>query len=320
MLRVGVIGTGAMGQHHVRIYSEIDDVELIGISDVDEKRVTELGKQFNITSYTDYNKLLSQKLDAVSIAVPTTFHKQVALDAIAEGTNILVEKPLTDTLENADAIISAAHDAGLTLMVGHVERFNPIIPVIKQSIQKLKVVSIDIIRVGPLPPRVNDVGVIKDLAIHDIDLIRYLTNSEFKNMCSMISRNISTNEDTAVLSFEMENGVLAHITTNWLTPFKVREISIALTDKFIKGSFIDQKVTEYSQYNINNSYLVKELNVIHAEPLQIELKAFIKSVIEKSSPPVTGQDGRKALEVAVNLLKGHKKECGISDYAGTGFE
>ena len=168
MMRVGVIGTGAMGQHHVRIYSEMDDVELVGISDVDEKRVGELASQYSTLPFTDYDELLAQDLDAVSIVVPTMLHKQVVLDALAVGTNVLIEKPIADTVENANAMISAAQDAGLTLMVGHIERFNPAVTKMKEIIDSGllgKIVSISTRRVGPYNPRIRDVGIILDLGV-----------------------------------------------------------------------------------------------------------------------------------------------------------
>ncbi|MBC2698488.1 MAG: Gfo/Idh/MocA family oxidoreductase, partial [ANME-2 cluster archaeon] len=130
-MRVGVIGVGAMGQHHVRIYNEMANVELIGISDVSESRVNELSSQYGVPGFIDHTELLKQDLDAISIAVPTTLHKQVGLDAIACGINILIEKPLSDTIENAKDLVNAASDAGVKLMVGHIERFNPAVMKLK---------------------------------------------------------------------------------------------------------------------------------------------------------------------------------------------
>jgi len=302
ILKVGVIGVGTMGRHHARVYSELPDVELVGVADVGESAFI-IAEKYHTRAFDDYKELLRENLDAVSIAVPTSLHKQVAMDAAHAGTHILVEKPIADTLENARDIIKAAQQNGVKLMVGHIERFNPIIPVIKKCIENATVVLISITRVGPLPPRVKDVGVVVDLAVHDIDLIGYLTNSKFKRIHSLTSSNLSRYEDAAILSFEMENGTLAQITTDWLTPFKVREISIATKEKFIKGWFADQKVIEYSKYKENSSYTVKELDIPYAEPLQLELKAFIESIKKDKDPPVTAYDGLKALEIALRCLE-----------------
>lgn len=144
----------------------------------------------------------------------------VELVGVADVNEDVVHE-IADTVENARRIIKSADKNGVTLMIGHIERFNPIIPVIQRSIGNSDIISIDVTRVGPFPPRIRDVGVVIDLATHDIDLIRYLTNSGFKKIYRLTSKNISKNENFAILSFEMENGVLTHITTNWLTPFKI---------------------------------------------------------------------------------------------------
>jgi len=303
VIRVGVIGVGAMGRNHARVYSELSDAKLIGIADIDEKLAAPVAQSYECKAYANYEDLLSENLDAVSIAMPTSLHKRAALAAIEKGINILVEKPIAGTIEDATKIIEAAKRNGVKLMVGHIERFNPIVAAIKESITDLQVVSIDITRVGPLPPRIKDVGVIVDLAIHDIDLTRYLANSEFKRVYGLTSKSIFEHEDTAILLFEMENGILAHITVNWLTPFKVREINVATTENFIKGWFIEQKVYEYSRYQEDSSYVVKELNVPRAEPLKLELKKFIECIEKDEEPPITGQDGLRALEIAMLCLE-----------------
>lgn len=302
MLKAGVIGLGAMGKNHAKVYSELSNVELVGVADVDFELAGSIAQRYNTVPFPDYNELLKRGLDAVSIAVPTSLHREVALDVTRAGTNMLVEKPIANTTEAAREIIKSAEENGVKLMVGHIERFNPVISIIKKHIEGTEVSLIEITRIGPFPPRIKDVGVVIDLATHDIDLIRYLTGSEFKKIRALTSRSLSSNEDTAVLVFEMANGVLARITVNRLAPFKVREISIATKEKFIKASLTDQKVFEYSRYEENDSYLVKELGVPFSEPLKLELAAFIDSIRNNTPPPITGEDGLKALEVAIQCL------------------
>ncbi|MBI2830666.1 MAG: Gfo/Idh/MocA family oxidoreductase [Chloroflexi bacterium] len=302
MIRVGVIGVGAMGRHHARIYSELPGVELVGVADLDSESLSAVASRYRTKGFNDYQELLRQSLDAISIVVPTSVHKTVALEAANAGLNMLIEKPIADTIPNAKEIIKACQKNRVKLMIGHVERFNPILPVVKKAIENLHVISIDMVRVGPLPPRIKDVGIVVDLGTHDIDLLRYLTSSDFKKVRGMLSKGPSGKEDTAVLSFEMENGVLAHITTNWLTPFKIREINIAAREKYIKGWFIEQKVAEYKLCDEADTYTVKELKVPFGEPLRLELAAFLKSIAGGESPPVTGEDGLRALEVAVQCL------------------
>ncbi|MCL0058168.1 Gfo/Idh/MocA family oxidoreductase [Dehalococcoidia bacterium] len=304
MIKVGVIGVGTMGKHHARVYEGLSDVELVGVADVNKDAVHQVAERYNTEAFTEYRELLTRDLDAVSIAVPTFLHEEVAVDTAEAGVNMIIEKPIADTVENARKIIRSTHENEVKLMVGHIERFNPIIPVIQNSIGNTDIISIDIARVGPFPPRIRDVGVVIDLATHDIDLIRYLTKSEFKKMYSLTSKNISENEDIAILSFEMENGVLAHITTNWLTPFKIREINIATKEKFIKGLFIEQKVSEYSRYKEDGSYVIKQLSVPFGEPLELELKAFLMCVKNNLEVPVSGEESLNTLTVAFKCLKG----------------
>ncbi len=304
MINVGVIGVGAMGSNHARIYSELPEVKLVGIADVNKKTVEIISKKYGIVAFTDYRKLLKKNLDAVSVCTPTSLHEKISIDAIGAGCHVLVEKPISDTIAGARKIIATAKKRNVKLMVGYVERFNPIIPAIKKSIEDSKVISINIIRVGPFPPRLRNIGVVIDLATHDIDLIRYLTDSEPKKVHGFVSsKNVCDYDDAANLIFEMKNGILAQITANWLTPFKVREINVATKEKFIKGWFIEQKVVEYSKYRENDFYTVHELPIRFSEPLKLELKTFIEGIKEDKEVPVSGYDGLKALEIALKLVR-----------------
>lgn len=304
MIRIGVIGVGTMGRNHTRVYSEMQDVELVGISDSDKERANIVAKEFKIRAFTSHKELFKQDINAVSIAVPTSQHKKIAIDAANAGIHILLEKPIAESIENANEIINNCKSNGVTLMIGHIERFNPIIPIIKKYIKNSEVLSIFITRVGPIPPRIKDVGVVIDMAIHDIDLIRYISESNFKKIYALTKNAISVYEDTAILSFQMENGILANIITSWLTPFKIREINIATKEKFIKGCLISQKLTEFSKYTENGSYIVKEINVPYGEPLKIELQSFLDCINKKLKPVITGEDGKKALEIALRCLEG----------------
>ena len=302
MLKVGIIGVGTMGRRHARVYSELSDVELVGVSDTNAKTAILVAGKYRTVPFTDYKDLLKEDLDAVSIAVPTTAHKKIAVDVAIAGIDMLVEKPIADTLKNAEAMSRTAYSNNVKLMIGHIERFNPVVQVIKKSIEKADVISIDIARVGPLPPRIKDVGVVIDFAIHDIDLIRYLTNSDILDAWGFTSRDKAQNEDSAFLYFKTVNNVLAHITANWLTPFKVREINIATKDKFVKGWLIDQKVKEYSDYRADGTHMVKDLYVPFGEPLKLELEAFVDCVKNDKAVPITGYDGLMALEAALKCL------------------
>ena len=302
LLKVGVIGLGAMGRNHLRVYSELPDIELAGIADMNVESAESMAEKYHSQPFTDYKRLLRSGLDAVSIVVPTSLHHEVALETARAGVNMLIEKPIAHTLRAAEEMIRMAAENKVKLMVGHLERFNPAVAVVKKEIEGSQVCSIEITRVGPFPPRIKDVGVILDLGTHDIDLVRYITASEFRKVYCLTSRNSGAYEDAAILLGEMENGILARITINWLTPFKVREVSIATRERFIKASLIDQKVTEYGKYQ-DNAYLAKELNVPYGEPLKLELEAFIDCLRSNNPPPISGEEGLKALEIALQCLK-----------------
>lgn len=302
-IRIGVIGVGSMGKNHARIYSEMRETDLVGVADPASPDLKALAMKYRTNAYGDYYDLLDEGLDAVSIAVPTTMHHKVACDVLERKVSALLEKPIADTVENANRIIKAAERNGCRLMIGHVERFNPIVPVIKQEIKNEEVIMVEIKRVGPLPPRIKDVGVMVDLGVHDIDLIRHLTGSEYEKIYPLISSNITEKEDTAIVTFRMKNKTLALLTTDWLTPFKVREIMVSTKKKFIKGDFISQKVTEYSKYSPDGSYLVRNIAVPSGEPLRLELESFVKCVSDGTDPEVTGHDGLEALKVALNCLE-----------------
>lgn len=304
MIKVGVIGVGAMGKHHARVYSEIPEVGLVGVADVNESLVRKMAKEYKTHAFNDYQKLLGENLDAVSVCVPTSIHKKIALDVIESGTNLLVEKPIASSVGEAKEVINAAEDKKLVLQVGHIERFNPVVGVIKEAMKGERVISIDIIRVGPHPPRVKDVGVVVDIGTHDIDLIRFLSESDFEEIYAVIAGPKNEFEDAAVLSFKLENGTIASVVTNRLTPFKVREIKVATKNKLIYGNLLTQQAAEHSHYTADyESYKVKNLFVPFAEPLKLELESFVDAVRSGRVPKVTGGDGLKALEVALECLK-----------------
>jgi predicted dehydrogenase len=323
MLRVGVIGVGAMGQNHARIYSELPDVNLVGIADVDMDKCTDAALRFSCSPYKDYLDLLKQGLDAVSVVVPTSLHREVAENVAAAGINMLVEKPIASEIPAAKEMVQICRDSNVKLMIGHVERFNPVVTVVRKEIENEDVSLVEITRIGPFPPRIKDVGIVIDLATHDVDLIRYLTASEFKRSFGLVSRNLIEHEDLAILAFEMGNGTLARVTTNWLTPFKVRELTIATKKKYIKASLTDQRVTEYSRYSENESYLVRDIKVPYGEPLKLEIEAFLDCIRKDTPPPISGDDGLCVLEVLnsckLDLWSDNQAQI-LSDKEKTGIE
>jgi hypothetical protein len=305
-LRVGVVGVGVMGSNHARVFAEIAGVELVGIADPDPSHREFVGRALGCRIYEDVEHLLAVGVDAVTIAAPTHLHQPIALTCIRAGAHVLVEKPIASTAEEARDIIAAARHAGVTLMVGHVERFNPAVAAIKDAIRGEDILSIAITRVGPFPPRMSNVGVVIDLAVHDIDLIRWFTDSDITEIQPQLSNAVAEREDIALLQFRTASGVLAHINTNWLTPFKARNVTVATRGKYVSGDLLTRQVTECYGFQPDGSYSMRHLSVGHAEPLRAELLAFVQAIAEGRTPPVTGEDGLASLDIAIACLENRK--------------
>jgi predicted dehydrogenase len=239
----------------------------------------------------------------VTIAAPTHLHHEIALACIARKIHVLVEKPIASTVEEGREIVEAARRAGVTLMVGHVERFNPAVAAVKQAISGEDILSIAITRVGPFPPRMSNVGVVIDLAVHDIDLIRWFTESDIVEVQPQLSSAVAEREDIALLQFRTASGVLAHINTNWLTPFKARNVTVATRGKYVMGDLLTRQVTECFGFKPDGSYSMRHLPVGHDEPLRAELIAFLGAVRAGSAPAVTGDEGVASLEIATRCLE-----------------
>jgi predicted dehydrogenase len=187
-------------------------------------------------------------------------------------------------------------------MVGHVERFNPAVEAIKEAIRGEDILSIGITRVGPFPPRMSNVGVVIDLAVHDIDLIRWFTDSDIVDVQPQLSSAVAEREDIALLQFRTASGVLAHINTNWLTPFKARNVTVATRGKYVTGDLLTRQVTECFGFQPDGSYSMRHLSVGHAEPLRSELLAFLRAVRSGAAPAVTGEEAVASLEIATRCL------------------
>jgi UDP-N-acetylglucosamine 3-dehydrogenase len=189
-------------------------------------------------------------------------------------------------------------------MIGHVERFNPAVQAIAEAIRNEDILSIAITRVGPFPPRMSNVGVVIDLAVHDIDLICWFTRSQIIEVQPQLSNAVAEREDIALLQFRTASGVLAHINTNWLTPFKARTVHVATKRKYVIGDLLTRQVTECYGFQPDGSYSMRHLSVGHAEPLRAELAAFVRAIRDGTPPPVTGEEGVASLAIAIQCLDG----------------
>ena len=189
-------------------------------------------------------------------------------------------------------------------MVGHVERFNPAVQTVKQAIRDEDILSISITRVGPFPPRMSNVGVVIDLAVHDIDLIRWFSGSDIVDVQPQLSSAVAEREDIALLQFRTASGVLAQINTNWLTPFKARNVTVATRNKYVMGDLLTRQVTECYGFQPDGAYSMRHLSVGYEEPLRAELMAFIGAIRDGKTPAVTGEEAVASLGIAIRCLDG----------------
>ncbi len=299
-IKTGVVGVGNMGAHHARVYAALDGSELVGIYDADEARAGEVAARLGCRAFASLSDFLGAGIEAASVAVPTSLHGDVAGVMLAQGVDVLVEKPIAATLAEADAMIRTALHHERVLMVGHIERFNPAIQAIKASVAPDEIISINIVRVGPRPPRIKDAGVIIDMAVHDIDLVHHLTEQRIEEVYCVTASHFDPYEDTASILLRTEGGASAQLTANWITPYKAREIQVVTAERLVRANLLTQHVQEASRYGEDSrSYLVHDVYVRHCEPLKSQLEAFLEAVRHRTVPPVTGEDGRRVLDVAV---------------------
>ncbi len=307
-MRIGIIGIGVMGEYHARVYSEIAksnaDIYLAGIADIDKTHVEAIAKKYGTKLYTDYNELLDSNLDAVSICVPTSLHYNVAIAAIQKGIHgILIEKPICDNLNQANDIVKFARDKGVVLTIGHVERFNPAVLLMKKIIDSGRLgrmVSISAKRVGPHPPTSKDTGVIIDLAVHDMDIICYLFGAVPTDVYAFAGEGDNGLEDRASIMLKFSEQRAGVLDTNWLTARKIRTLDIVGLEAVAHLDYIEQKVT------ISEHEKDEEIKFTKQEPLMKELTHFVNVMRGNDKPLVTGQDGIMALKLALAAVKSYR--------------
>lgn len=322
MLNVAVIGLGNMGKHHVRTYSEIDKVKLAAITDINEAKGKAVAEKYGCKFYKDYNEMFDKEsIDLVSVVVPTKFHEKVAIDVIEKGVNLLVEKPIADTIKGAENIIKKAKEKNVKLAVGHIERFNPAVQRFKEIISEGrlgKITSIIARRVGLFPPQIKDANVVIDLAVHDIDVINYLVGSLPDGVEANAGKAlISQREDYAEIFLKYKDAT-GFIQVNWITPIKIRNLSVTGTKGYAEMDYISQELMLYeSNYEKDLETfgdVVKfskpnkvEIGVEKGEPLKLELLNVIEAVEQNKEPLITGEVGLEALRIAMDVLDKIKK-------------
>jgi UDP-N-acetylglucosamine 3-dehydrogenase len=301
-LGVAVIGTGFWGRNHARVYKELKETELLAVCDIDAERAKTVAKQFDVTPYASTEKMLKREdIEAVSICTWSTNLAKEALKALKAGKHVLVEKPMAVNVKQAEKLLEIADREGLHIMVGFLMRFIPGLQHIKKAIEAKtlgEIVCATAKRVSQWPERIGDVGVVKDTAIHDIDIVRYLFNEDpiavyAKAGCMMHKKF----EDYAQIMLTFEGGKSAFIESNWLTPYKTRTLVVTGSEGIMKLDYITQELTiEDVKETVQPRYQWQE-------PLKLELQHFANCILKKEKPLITGIDGLKALKIAEAALK-----------------
>jgi predicted dehydrogenase len=318
--KVAVIGVGSMGRNHARIYWELPNVDLVGIADENSATAEFIAKRYNTRAYSDYRQLLDeQHPEAVTVSVPTIYHLDVAMEVIRRGIHLLIEKPIARTIDEGQEIITAARQAGVQLMIGHIERFNPAVIALKKHLSQGelgRVFQIDTHRHGPFPARINDVGVVIDLAVHDLDIIRYITQAEIVRLFAETEKRIhSAHEDLFTGLVRLSDSTIGTLSINWLTPTKIRELFVTGERGMFKVDYLTQDLYFYensiakgSEWDtlrvmrgVSEGRMVRDV-VEKKEPLRSEQESFLSAVAGKAQVSVSGADGLRALELAQAVI------------------
>ena len=304
-LGVGVIGAGFWGTNQVRVLRDLENIDLIAISDVSTERATETAQKYNVKPYSDLELLSRDDIDAVTICTPTTTHMEIALKAIGSGKHVLVEKPVCTTSKEATIVVEAARRKGIVLMPGHIERFNPAVQRVKSLIADGKLGKVILIlarRVTRWPERVGDVGVIIDSAIHDVDVMRHLVDDEAKSVYAKTGSLRHRFEDYAEILIQFKKGETGFRDANWLTPRKIRTLVVTGSEATATVDYLTQEVT------LEDSEKVTRPIVRWQEPLAIELRHFADAILSGKQPTVTGEDGVRAIEICEAAIESGRRE------------
>ena len=306
-MKIVVVGAGVMGRNHARVLSSFGN--LAGVVDVDENAAKNIAEKYSV----EWSKKIGAlDFDAAVVATPTVYHYNIAKEIIEMGKHVLVEKPFTHSIEEGEKLIDLAREMDVVLEVGHIERFNPIVEFFKNINEKEKLITIGAKRVSGFPARIRDVGVVMDLGVHDIDVLRYLVGE----VSSVYARGGKIKnekyEDHASIVLNFKNGKTGYIETNWLTPKKIRKLWLTYQDKYAEGDYMGQSVEisyekinydDFNTYNLQIDLNIRKIALRREEPLRRELMDFISAINDKKEPLVSGKDGLMAVKIAQAALK-----------------
>lgn len=297
-LKCGVAGVGYLGQHHARIYSALKQTELVGVYDIDAKRAREVAAAHGGEVFSSV-EALAEACEAVSVVVPTDQHHPVAMPMLEQGCHLLVEKPITPTLEEAEAIMEAARAHGCVVQVGHIEHFNPVMAFLEKNVTDPRFITCD--RLAPFKKRGVEVGVVLDLMIHDIGVILQLVNSPIERIDAVGVNVLTGTEDIANARLTFASGCVANINTSRVSREPKREIRIFQPNAYLSLNFAEQKGHLIRKGKLGLSK--KSIPIEKGEPLMLELAAFAEAVQTRSNPKVDARLGATALEVAIRVTE-----------------
>ncbi|OGD87322.1 hypothetical protein A3D81_01070 [Candidatus Curtissbacteria bacterium RIFCSPHIGHO2_02_FULL_40_17] len=318
MIKIAVIGLGYMGQGHVRVLSSLSEVDIVAVCDKDFQKTEKISKQYRVKPYRNFKKLLKEEeLDAISICLPTSLHFIVASNAAKKGIALFIEKPICSNSKEAKKLIELARFKKTPIMVGHIERFNPVVNEIKQRI-KLgelgRILQIHTQRFSPPPARAFDVSAVVDLATHDIDIIQYLLDQKPVRIYAETDNKAHRKEDLMAAILRFKNGVIGLVEVSWLHPTKIRRLTVLGENGMYVADYITQELFFYRQNenlfrknNISPTTPITQADIVKIafqakEPLEIELESFIQELLSGAKMSVTAEDGLVALTLAEKMI------------------
>ncbi len=302
-LRAGVIGVGYLGRFHARIYNDMEGVDLVGVADTDRETADRVANEYDTRAFYDPMALLDE-VDVVSVVVPTSLHRQVAVPYLEKGIHMLLEKPVASTLEDARVIVETARKHGATLQIGHLERFNAGIMALADHVNEPRFIEAH--RLGPFVERATDVDVVTDLMIHDIDIILSLVGDKLTSISATGTPVLTDHVDIANARLEFANGAVANVTASRVSNKKFRRIRVFGRNSYRAINFVDQQLEVAYPGDIPEGQNYPEIvyethSITPSQPLDAELEHFIDVIRQGGEPLVTGEDGMEALRVAMQV-------------------
>ena len=301
--RVGVAGVGAIGRNHARVLAELaaaseGKVEFTAIFDANQERAQELAAAFNTKAVSDL-QAFANEVDAATVAVPTVAHREIGGLLLDHGKHVLVEKPISDRLDEAQWLVNKAHDCGLILQVGHIERFNPVMRQLEERMDNPRFIEAH--RLSPFPNRSMDIGVVLDVMIHDIEIVLHLVKSPLKEVDAVGIPVLTHREDIANARLKFENGCVANITASRVSPEKLRKIRVFQSDCYLSLDYQEQSGWIYRREGM--AIAREEVLIEKDEPLKLELASFVECARQGSRPMVSGREGTEALRLALQITE-----------------